>query len=254
MSSNSIWPENAGSTAIVNWPGPGRHQHRFMDLVILFVALLTSWSASAQTPDPAPAAGMFLVASRDLQGPIFTRTVILLLQYDRSGAMGLIVNRPTEIALSDAIPGIEGEVGADQHLYFGGPVSMETVLFITRHGDPRPSGGMVLEELQVSGDLSSLQAQLAGPADPAGLKVFAGYSGWAPGQLEAEIRRGGWHLVPARAEQVLQADGEALWRQLAPPPTPLRAGPTDKHEGTEFPAARLARASTTDHVLPHPSL
>jgi putative transcriptional regulator len=226
MSSNSTWPERTGvsdTVTVAHLPACRRRHRRGLALLLLLASFVSVGRVEAQAPEPAPAAGMFLVASRDLQVPFFTRSVILLLQYDRSGAMGLIVNRPTEAVLSDAIPATK-EHGGDGHpLYFGGPVSVQTVLYITRSSEASPSGRSVLEDLQVSGHLSSLQALLADSADAVKLKVFAGYSGWAPGQLEAEIQRGGWHVVAASAEQVLEPDGERLWRDLVPPAAPLSA-------------------------------
>jgi putative transcriptional regulator len=235
MSSNSTWPEWADASACVAaaYRPQCRRRHRGgLALLLLFASFVSGGPVEAQEPEPAPAAGMFLVASRDLQVPFFTRSVILLLQYDRSGAMGLIVNRPTEAVLSDAIPATKGHGGDRHHLHFGGPVSVQSVLYITRSSEALPSGVSVLEDLQVSGHLSSLQALLADSADAVKLKVFAGYSGWAPGQLEAEIQRGGWHVMPASAEQVFEPDGERLWRDLAPPPAPLSARLTyhDDHD------------------------
>jgi putative transcriptional regulator len=177
----------------------------------------------AVTAQPPPAASMFLVASRDLTDPNFSRTVVLLLRYDQDGAMGVIVNRRTRVVLKDAIPGLDAGSGTTHHVYLGGPVQIGTLRFLARSTEPLEDADYVVGDIQVSASRRLLDRLVAESWDDSRLRVFVGYSGWAPGQLEGEIARGGWHVVPATADQVFSAEPDRLWSDLVPPPAPITA-------------------------------
>lgn len=175
---------------------------------------------------------MFLVASRDLTDPNFSRTVVLLLRYDDSGAMGVIVNRRTRAVLKDAIPDLNATDTTRHHVYLGGPVQLGTLRFLARSDQPLDDADYVLGDIQVSASRTLLDRLVAESEDESRLRVFIGYSGWAPGQLEDEIARGGWHVVPATADQVFSSEPEKLWSTLAPPPAPISAWMDDEPAGS----------------------
>lgn len=194
-------------------------------IVALTALLLSSLSATetAASVEPAPAAGMFLVASRELTDTNFSKSVVLILRYDESGAMGVIVNRRTRAVLKDAMPELDSTREIRNPVYLGGPVQIGTLRFLARADQPLEDADYVLGDIQVSASRSLLDRLVAESADDSRLRVFIGYSGWAPGQLENEIARGGWHVVPATAEQVFSAEPAGLWAKLAPPPAPITA-------------------------------
>lgn len=163
--------------------------------------------------DPAP--GLFLVASPRLTDPSFLRTVVVLLEHDQGGSLGLIVNRPLAMPLGDlwaeVPPALAGAVVAAE----GGPVERQKGILL--HGVPDlPGAQPVGLGLAIGGDLDALAARWAGGADRLGPRLFLGHSGWAPGQLAAEIAEGAWLLRPGRLDAVLDRDaGSGLWDQLA---------------------------------------
>lgn len=157
---------------------------------------------------------MFLVATRALDDSHFGRTVVYLLDHGDDGTLGLIVNRPGDSSLSEAVPEL-AEAGAAAHgLYYGGPVGLPVIMMLAR-GD-RGLDGMasVVDDVYVSTDRDAIEAALAAGRSASELRFYIGYSGWAGGQLEAEFERGSWHLVPADTDAVFSGDVDGLWQQL----------------------------------------
>jgi len=158
--------------------------------------------------------GVFLVASPELRDPNFFHTVVLLVEYDQNGAMGLVINRPTEIALTKALPHVgELEDRADR-VYFGGPVARDTVLLLVRSAAEPSDASHVFADIYVSLSARTLREVLREQGRRDTFQAYAGYAGWAPGQLEDEIDRGDWHLSRADAEMVFRSDPEQLWPEL----------------------------------------
>jgi putative transcriptional regulator len=160
------------------------------------------------------AAGKFLVARPNTGGPYFHRTVILLLEYGRSGAVGLILNRPTDIALTQLIPDMESLKGRSDHAFLGGPVEGGLMLMLYRASEPPPNTHQVIGNTHVSGSFDTLNAFVEGGAKPGSYRVYVGYSGWAPRQLEAEVLRGAWLIEPADERMVFEMDSDKVWREL----------------------------------------
>jgi len=136
-----------------------------------------------------------LIATPMLREPTFSRTVILLLEHsDDEGALGVVLNRPTTAAVVDVVPAVADFVTAPAVLFDGGPVSRNTAiaLGLIRPGAD-PDGWMPVVAPVATVDLDYDPALLA--AALAELRVFAGYAGWSPGQLEAEIAEGAWYVV-----------------------------------------------------------
>ena len=168
---------------------------------------------------PAPAAesqanAIFLVAKRELNDPNFRETVVLVTQPLRGAPFGVIINRPLNQTLAEVFPDQPSLKGRKEVLYFGGPVGRQGLVFLVRSPKPPQGAMMVLRNVFFTSDVALIE-KLFQRKDPlAGLRVFAGYSGWAPGQLQNEIARGGWHIVPADAESVFDKDPAGLWLEL----------------------------------------
>ena len=182
--------------------------------------LLLAWIQAVCICGPAAAqmrgaaeveAGDFLIASRNLTDPNFARTVVLLVACNDEGAMGVILNRPTEVTLGEMVGDeVEGE-GLSQPVWIGGPVAGWQLLLLFRAEDGVDDAESVLADIYFSGSRLVLESLLETNAD---FRVYAGYAGWAPGQLEAEIDRQGWHVLPGDPEMVFDADPASLWQEL----------------------------------------
>lgn len=168
-----------------------------------------------------PASGKMLIATRDLNDPNFSETVILLVDHDEDGSMGIVINRPTTVAANTALPQIEDLEAYAGRLFFGGPVEIESLVVLFRAEDTPQGARRVLEDIHVSQD-GDLLAELArkGLGDSE-LRLYAGYAGWFPGQLDMEIERGGWHVLPGRAALVFDDEPGDVWKKTVPPPEPI---------------------------------
>lgn len=186
---------------------------RYVLILLLASGCLAAELAAAE----APARGKFLVASRQMQGPAFAQTVILLIHYDESGAMGLIVNRPTEITPGRALPRVRELADYDGTMFVGGPVARRRIMALLRAAQPPADAANIIGAVHFS-PLNN--AVLAAPApDPRNLRLYIGYAGWGPGQLDQELARGSWHVVPASEELVFSNEPDSVWRRLIPAPT-----------------------------------
>lgn len=157
--------------------------------------------------------GQLLIAEPMLGDPNFDRTVVLMIQHDDDGALGVVLNRPTDIEV-DAVLGEWTDLAADpQVIYTGGPVEPSGVLALGR----RARGADVAGWRRVLGDVGTVDLhrqpdELTGGLD--GIRFFAGYSGWDGGQLEAELAEGAWLVVPAVADDVFAPAPDAMWRSV----------------------------------------
>ena len=178
---------------------------------LVFVVWLLPVAAGA---DQQPAKGKLLVATELVQGDVFAQTVILLLHYDENGAMGIVVNRPTDIDPEELTADVDALSGYSGTLYWGGPVQMNSLRALLRTDTPPKGAQAIVDSVyQVHIDDGLKDS----PTDPASLRFFIGYAGWAAGQLDREMDRDSWHVVPASDEHVFAEDPRALWKRLTPP-------------------------------------
>ena len=161
-------------------------------------------------------AGSFLVARSVLVDPNFNQTVVLLLEHGMGGAFGLVVNRPAEL---------EGEQQLPFPVFSGGPCEAQGLLML--HGQPDWTSAKKKKKVKpiapgiFIGDAATLKkATDADPDDNLRFRVFVGYAGWGPGQLEKEVQAGAWTVVPADAESLFDIPVEEIWRLLVPPRIP----------------------------------
>jgi len=162
--------------------------------------------------------GAFLVADEHMRDPRFFKTVIVLLDYGPDGAVGLIVNRPTKFRLSATLPGIKGLKERNDPLYYGGPVGTRQLSILVRSSDPPEEAAHVFGDLYVSSSTDLLERLLEEKATGEVFRVYAGYAGWAPAQLDREVAQGGWHVLRAGEDSVfgLGKNGEGKGRKTAP--------------------------------------
>lgn len=150
--------------------------------------------------------GQLLIASPKLQDPNFFKSVVLLVQHNDQGALGVILNRPLETTIQEAWPQVsENPCNAEGPLHQGGPCPGPLMVI---HTDPTASQIEVCEGIYFSTDKDSIEhlvGQCGGP-----LKFFINYAGWGPGQLEGEIDAGGWVTTTAARDQIFRADDQ-LW-------------------------------------------
>jgi putative transcriptional regulator len=158
-----------------------------------------------------PLVGQLLVAAPPLHDPNFFRTVILVLDHDEHGALGLVLNRPGELVASDVVPRLAPLLEDAAILFVGGPVQQEGVIGLAEYLDPAVFGAA-----PVVGPVGVLDADL----DPdelregvARVRAFQGYAGWGPGQLEGELDEDSWIVAPAHASDAFDDDPTTLWRR-----------------------------------------
>jgi putative transcriptional regulator len=154
--------------------------------------------------------GRLLVAAPGLSDPNFARTVVLLLEHSDAGALGLVLNRPSDTGVGEALPEWAPLAAHPPVVFVGGPVAPATAVCLGRARADAPTAGWepVLDRVGTV-DLNGHPADLFPPVDE--VRVFAGYAGWAGGQLEAEIAGGGWFVVDAEPDDALFPLPERLW-------------------------------------------
>jgi len=170
--------------------------------------------------------GTFLVATHDLLDPNFARTVVLLLQYSTDGAMGIVVNRRTDLKLFELLEKIEDLEKLEDSVFLGGPVAPEELLLLVRAQEEPEDSVRVLDDVWVSQSLDLLEQLARKRSKKKGarkksknrteFRVYAGYAGWAPYQLDVEVARGDWLVVQADGDTVFSDNPPRVWRSLAP--------------------------------------
>jgi putative transcriptional regulator len=154
---------------------------------------------------------ILLVAHSDLRDPNFADSVVLVMNNLGPAPIGLVVNRPTEIPVARLFPDLKRLAQLHDKLYFGGPVELESVWFLFRAAKPPQHAIQAFSGIYLSAS-RELLLQLLGREKPMdGLRIFIGHSGWAPGQLEAEIARGDWTLDHADPGVIFEGKSEHPW-------------------------------------------
>ena len=146
-------------------------------------------------------AGHLLIATPNLGDPNFDMTIVYMLEHNEDGALGVVVNRPTESPAATHLPELAPMLSPPDVFFIGGPVSPDHVVGVGRSGD--------------SISIVDLDAIIEGGAvAPDGFRLFAGYSGWAPGQLDGELSTGSWFVVAAFDGDVFGPHPTELWREV----------------------------------------
>jgi putative transcriptional regulator len=156
-------------------------------------------------------AGQLLLASPALQDPNFKRTVVLVSLHSAEGAMGVVLNRPSNMTVGEAVPELERAVAAHEPIYFGGPVRPSSIVFLAEFLDPTPAGLLVIGRIGFPAPEADVEELTEATARG---RVFAGFAGWGEGQLDAEIEHGDWIAQDALPEDVFTDVPDELWSSV----------------------------------------
>lgn len=171
--------------------------------------------------------GIFLIATNALRDPNFRETVVLVTQPRDSGPFGVIINRPLDQRLADVLPQYEALKRRQDVIYYGGPVAHDGLVFLVRSEKSPSRATRVLKDVYITADREAIESVLSKPGSGRALRAYAGHSGWAPGQLQHEISRGSWYILPADAETVFEKDAASIWPELSRRAALRRTGSAD---------------------------
>jgi putative transcriptional regulator len=155
--------------------------------------------------------GQLLIAGATLPDPNFARTVVLICQHSEEGALGLVLNRPGELVIGDVAPELADLVGSDAVIDSGGPVQPDALLVLGDFEDATYAGIPVTGTVGLMGDGRAI-SELVDVTRRA--RAFAGYAGWGPGQLDAELAHDDWFVAPAGVDDIFDPDPDELWRRV----------------------------------------
>lgn len=153
--------------------------------------------------------GRLLLASPTIGEPSFTRSVVLVVDHDEDGALGIVLNRPSETVVELVSPQLGELLEEEALVHDGGPVQPDALLTVAEFRDPADAALLVVGRI----------GMVHGGDDPAvpdveRARAYAGYAGWAPGQLEAELGRDDWLVVDPTPDDLFHPDPERLWHVL----------------------------------------
>lgn len=180
----------------------------------LGILALTGCLATAQyTPERELHVGDLLVASEKLGDPNFAESVVLILQHDEDqGTVGIIINRRSEVPLSRVFPDIKG-AGSDP-VFIGGPVSLTAVQALLRLREQTEDVTHVAGDVYATGSKQMIEKSVRAHAASSKFRLYVGYAGWAPSQLDAELQLGAWSVLTNGSRVVFDDDPDSLWSRL----------------------------------------
>jgi putative transcriptional regulator len=178
-------------------------------LLIAAGLALAGHVALAQAPSP----GFLLVAKPSILDPNFARTVVLATHAPDGATLGVILNRPTKQSLAGILPGNERLARFTEPLHFGGPVEPVGLFAVFRGATSPGQSFPVTENVYLALHPATVEQLLLKP--PEALRLFVGYSGWAPGQLDGERARGDWWTLEVDADTIFRKNTETLWDELS---------------------------------------
>jgi len=181
-------------------------------LCALALLAVPSWSAPGS--DAKPLTAILLVARDGLPDPSFADSIVLVMNDLGPGPVGIVLNRPSPVPVSQLLPELKRLAKLPDKVYFGGPVELESLWFLFRAAGQPEHAVKACDGVYLSGDRRLLLELLGRDKPMDGLRIFAGHAGWAPGQLENEIERHDWTAKRAEAEAIFGARPEHPW----PPP------------------------------------
>jgi putative transcriptional regulator len=155
--------------------------------------------------------GQLLIAGPPLLDPNFWRTVVLVVEHNEEGALGLVLNRPSETTVGDAVSELAELVDPDEALFIGGPVQPSSVIVVAQFEDPDDAALIAFDDIGVLGTGPSVDELTVGVRTA---RAYVGHAGWGPGQLDSELERGDWIVEPARETDVFSAVPRELWSDV----------------------------------------
>lgn len=183
---------------------------RYAVLLLLACCWMPAWSSAAE---PAADRSVLLIANEEMADPRFRESVVLVTRHGKNrSTIGVIVNKPFDISLDKVFPDFRQATG--HRLHYGGPVSQGQIVFLVRAANPPKAAITLAEQLFISSDGNSLRQLIEASTPTDRLRVFDGFASWAPGQLENEIDRGDWYLLPVDADVLFREPPGELWQKL----------------------------------------
>ena len=171
--------------------------------------------------------GKLLLSNASLFDPNFRKTIVLIGHHDEDGAVGVVLNRVLEVTVDEAVPPLSEIVPPGEPLFLGGPVQQQAAVVVAEFDDPSQAGVLAFDRVGFLPDEADHE-YLEGVSRA---RVFAGYAGWGPGQLEAELDEDAWIVTAARADDVFHDDPDGLWdhvvKRLGPRYEVMRLLPED---------------------------
>ncbi|MCG8023528.1 MAG: YqgE/AlgH family protein [Candidatus Thiodiazotropha endolucinida] len=161
-----------------------------------------------------PEVGMFLVARRSLSGTYFQHSVVYLVKHGGKGTLGLIVNRPSQLLMSEVVENIDNSTGHNYPVYLGGPVKRRHMFMLVRNPPDLPHIEHILDNVHVSVARDILEHLIKIGKPSSELRLYIGHSGWTSGQLDSELADKRWHLIKANTETIFNRDNDSLWERL----------------------------------------
>jgi putative transcriptional regulator len=158
--------------------------------------------------------GVLLVAHPSLTDPNFQQTVVLICEHEAEGTLGVIINRPTAVPLSEALPNVSVLKGTSYVLFAGGPVQPDGILMLFRIVEAPERMRKVIERVYLGLHQETLERVITKPQPTETFRAYAGYTGWAPGQLEFEMAMGSWAVIPADPTSIFDKAPETLWEEM----------------------------------------
>ncbi len=158
--------------------------------------------------------GVLLVAHPSLMDPNFRQAVVLVCEHGAEGTLGVIINRPTAVPLSEALPNVSILKGTSYVLFAGGPVQPDGILMLFRVAEAPDQLRKVLERVYLGLSREILERVIMKPNPTETFRAYAGYAGWAPGQLEFEMAMGSWAAMPADPSSIFDKMPDTLWMEL----------------------------------------
>lgn len=182
---------------------------------MLAAVLAVTVVLTAQSQKPADlATGKLLVSPRQSPDPSFAESVILLLHYDKESALGLMINRRTTVPIARVLRDFNGLAQRSDVIYLGGPVERASAMALLRAGAKPDGATAVTGRVYLLIARPALEKALAVAKNSGDLRVYAGYCGWGPGQLDVETRLGGWFIFNRGAELAFDGNPDTIWSRL----------------------------------------
>ena len=160
------------------------------------------------------ARGVILIAKKSMTDPNFAKTVLLITEYEETGTVGLILNRPLEKPVVEILPQLQELVLDSLNLHLGGPVRLNSLRLLVQTGMDLGESYHVVDDVFQITDLQGVQHLLKRKRGEFRTRLYAGYAGWHPGQLEQELLRGDWHLSRLDTALIFTDDPASLWETL----------------------------------------
>jgi putative transcriptional regulator len=155
--------------------------------------------------------GQLLIATPSLRDPTFARTVIAVAGHDDDGALGVVLNRRADAFVGDTVPDLADVVESGERLHIGGPVQDDSIVVMAEFDDPDEAHLVITGAIGLVSERTQIDrlAELSGRR-----RAFAGYAGWSPGQLDAEVENEDWFLTDALPEDLFSEEPESLWSEV----------------------------------------